>query len=128
MPLVDARRSYVLDPAAMGIGMDDPLLAEQLSGVAPDAAASARPEALTYRVAAEEEPPDDVEVEVDTGEPARETFREVLVTLLMTTLGAGATYYVAKDQGLDIMLWTGVGGGWGLLVGWACIRWMRGKR
>jgi hypothetical protein len=151
VPLVSIKRDYLLDPAGargatppapppMGIGMDDPMLAPQLEAAAQDAAAPEPPKSLTYRIDARDPAPDaeavpeSAKAEAPEAEPPVEAtrapslLREVLVTLLMTALGVAVTYHVAQDQGLDKVLWTAVGGGWGLLVGWACIRWMRRKR
>lgn len=67
VPLVAAKRPYVLIPAAGGgrpamkIGMDDPQLADRLSATALDGDRGSAAEPMTYRVAAAEPAPRGVE-------------------------------------------------------------------
>jgi hypothetical protein len=54
--------------------------------------------------------------------------RELLVTLLLTSLGVVIAYYLAGQQGMDPTFHMATGGALGLLFGWLCIRWMRPRR
>jgi len=138
-----------LDAGTRGIGMDDPLLAPRLRATALDAGAERRPEPLTYRIAAAGARPGeaagaDAGAGVEKGEPAqpldillqaarserreepeRNPLRELLVTMLLTSVGVAAAYHLSHNQGLDPTLWVGASGMWGLILGWLCIRWMR---
>jgi hypothetical protein len=117
----------------MSIGMDDPLLADQLSGTALD---GTQPTPLTYRVAADgaAEPADaSLGVNREAGSPSEgqarpNLFRELLVVMLLTSLGVMAAYYWAPKQGMEPTLYMAACGSLGLLFGWICIRWMRPRR
>jgi len=132
-----------------GIGMDDPLLAHRLEETALNAGADSRPAALTYRITAREgrgrsprlepggkvreprkaERPLDILLQAarseQSEEPRRNPVRELLVTMLLTSVGVAAAYHLSHAQGMDPTLWVGAGGVWGLILGWLCIQWMR---
>jgi len=120
----------------MGIGMDDPLLADQLKRTALNASADAPASALTYRISANgAAKPVDALLEADREERAAEEgqsrpklLRELLVVLLLTSLGVMTAYYWAPKQGVDPTLYMAACGSLGLLFGWICIRWMRPRR
>jgi hypothetical protein len=129
VPLVAAKREYVLRPACVvparagGIGMDDPLLASRLqeTGLGGDPASA--DETLG--------PVDILLKSEESGEQPgqrRNPLRELLVTMLLTTVGISAAYHLSTEQGLDPTLWVGAGGLWGLILGWLCIQWMRQRR
>jgi hypothetical protein len=156
MPVEPAKRAYLLTPSRPagtatpaglpggGIGMDDPLLAERLRRTGLDVSGESAPDALTYRIAAEaeadaEEPgqeeakkPVDLLLEAQRAEEEKpeegNPLRELLVTMLLTGIGAMAGYYLSMAQGISSTLPMGTGGTLGLLFGWLCIRWMRPKR
>jgi hypothetical protein len=134
----------------MTIGMDDPMLAAKLRETAMDASGDQSPPAMTYRVmndgmAAQDEgtiKPSPVKssgadavAAVDASSPPR--LRPMLMALLTGSLGVAAGYYgflqgyfaFAEQTGAQIGLppgpypWLGLGAVFGLLVGWAWIRW-----
>jgi len=138
-------------PGARGIGMDDPALAQRLGATALDAGAGERPEALTYRIVADgarggpgragaaargaaDRPARPLDILLQAAraerheEPQRNPLRELLVTMLLTSVGVAAAYHLSHNQGLDPTLWVGAGGMWGLILGWLCIRWMRQRQ
>lgn len=145
VPLVAAKRDYLVLPAssapagAGGIGMDDPLLAPHLGVTALGGRSGSAPRALTYRAsgvaggapAPAEETMGPVDLLLQSAgaeeeqEQSRNPLRELLVTMLLTTVGIAAAYHLSRDQGLDPTLWVGAGGLWGLILGWLCIKWMR---
>ena len=145
VPLVAAKREYVVRPAETtpaglgGIGMDDPLLAPRLRETALGGGSGSPSQALTYRVSAEaggdagpaDEKLGPVDILLQSAqaeeepEERRNPLRELLVTMLLTTVGIAAAYHLSRDQGLDPTLWVGAGGLWGLILGWLCIQWMR---
>lgn len=134
----------------MTIGMDDPMLAHKLRETAMDASSDQSPPAMTYRVmndgmTAEDEgtiesssvgssSPDAVATVDATPRPL---LRPMLMALLAGSLGVAAGYYsflqgyfaFAEQTGAQIGLppgpypWMGLGAVFGLLVGWAWIRW-----
>lgn len=148
VPLVAAKRDYLLLPtgpclrgaearaAARGIGMDDPLLAERLRATAAGADGEAASGALTYRISGDESGAADQEArpldlllqsarDEEQDQPQPNSLRELLVTILLTSVGVAAAYHLSRDQGLDPTLWVGAGGLWGLILGWLSIQWMR---
>ena len=50
-----------------------------------------------------------------------------LIVLLLAAAGGGAGYYLSLIQRADPLNWAAVGGGLGLLLGWAVMRWMARK-
>jgi hypothetical protein len=48
-----------------------------------------------------------------------------LVPVVPAVAGGALALSVAAQQNGDLLTWTALGGAAGLLVGWACLRWMR---
>jgi len=155
-PLAARKRAYVLAPlqtrqpvvvqAGMGIGMDDPRLADKLRDTALGADPSQAPQAMTYRVLAEDgaqeldfleefeydeasrASEESAETATPEAGPSSGTKRrhrlEFLLALLLGGTGATVAYYGTMYLREDTMTWTAAGAGVGLLVGWALIRWL----
>lgn len=108
--------------------MDDPLLASRLGVTAPGggivAEAGGDPASADETLGPVDILLQSADAEEET-EEQRNPLRELLVTMLLTTVGIAAAYHLSRDQGLDPTLWVGAGGLWGLILGWLCIQWMR---
>lgn len=151
VPLVAAKRLFVLrtlepilKPAGISFGIDAPpgdspeALGYRIAAAFPESDARRLKKVVTGEIRAAEAD----HAEIRTEKPAtderaagadeqaearlpRNSLRETLVAMLMTSLGTLTAYYLCLEQGLDPVLWMFAGAGWGLVFGWVCIRWMR---
>jgi hypothetical protein len=154
VPLVAAKRLFVLRalepvlrPAGVSIGMDaSPAgspeeMTYRIASAFPESDARRLKKVVTGEIRAAEadhaeiraaEPsiglPAGAAAEQSEAGPVRNSLRETLVAMLMTSLGTVTAYYLCLEQGLDPVLWMFAGAGWGLVFGWICIRWMRRGR
>ncbi|HKQ59770.1 MAG TPA: hypothetical protein VJS92_00715 [Candidatus Polarisedimenticolaceae bacterium] len=142
-PFPRSRRPYVLvtPRSAPAIGLDDPLLAPRLERTAFDLQASPGPEAADFRDRFEAavrpepriEPESELALEPSIAEaelvaPARRSARSGLLALFLTMVGFGAAYAWAWRSHENPVVWSAIGGGGGLLLGWLVTRWTARKR
>ncbi len=129
--------------APLGIGMDDPSLAEQLERAGRTSGPGAERRPMTYRVLADEEPehasartaaPGVADEVVAAESPAEATPAPVrarhgalargTITLCCIGLGAAAGYLTASDLAGDFRVGAAIGGAAGLVLAWGWLRWM----
>jgi len=119
-------RCYVLVPQAgrVRIGMDDPLLADQIS---PDAAASV--DLPACEPAAEVAAPAEVAPEAapEAAPQGASAAAYVLATTVPAGLGGAVAYYLAVSRQADPITWAVAGAAVGFVLGWCCLQWTQTK-
>lgn len=126
VPLVATKRRYaLLSPQTTCRVVEDravlePAASEAVSPVAGrvDEAPDTLPESI-----------ESVEKPESSGRPARERPdsgpADLGIALAPSAIGAVLAYYLAGQQNQDPVTWAALGGAMGLLLGWACLLWIR---